>query len=189
MCTSTSTHRSWPQQQLQHIKQPTLTTMMYCTALSMLQNKDPTRGRQSASLKNDICWCWATFSPPGNNRVFKKNKFKDQWGRVRQILEGAISKVKMEQGKVITLVDITGWELPKFVYTSNRTAEHPGALPALTEGRICKENLQEAPRSTVCLAQPLWNKCCTKYCIECFKSWLQKTIIYSQSNLYCGHSI
>lgn len=66
-------------------------------------NEGKKTGRQTVCMKNDICWCRAPFSPPGNNLVFQENKFKDQSGRVRQILEGAITMRRKEQGKGISL--------------------------------------------------------------------------------------
>lgn len=52
-----------------------------------------------AGMKNDICWCWAPSSPAGNNRVFQENKFKDQSGRVRRILEGVITDMRRDEAR------------------------------------------------------------------------------------------
>lgn len=91
----------------------------WCTALSALQRKDPTRGkwrekktgRQSGCMTNDICWCAARFRPPGNNLVFQQSKFEDQSASVRQILKGVITELKKEWTTTISLPSVSqnGW--------------------------------------------------------------------------------
>lgn len=129
-------------------------------------NEEEKTRRQSASLKNDICWCWPTFSPPGNILVFQENKFKDQSGKVRQIPEGAISKMRKGQRNIITLVDIaqdgkSQISLPTFyaIPAHHVSAALPSEImAALTQGHVWKKSLLKAAMSSVSPVLPLWKQ-------------------------------